>query len=443
MKGHISPGKGRSKRQHKTENRIVPKAVSINGIEYWRVRIGPTITRDPSMPIIQRYFRSKNEADTFIRQQLILIQNQGSAAFSITDEERVEATTAFKRLKELGVTLREVVDYYIQHAKPAGGTVTFSVGVNGSLGENGEELVRGFLASRRDINCKDRYVTNLISQTKLLSEQFGERKVNEIKKAELEKWLANRIQFGEWTSHKTRNNYIITLRALWSYFVESKWCAENLATKISKSNLDDVPTALFTPEESKKLLVAASRCFGGQMLPAIAIGLFAGLRRSEICALDWSEVKDGTIEVKAAKAKTRRRRSVSIQPNLEKWLAPWRKKSGPVFSGELLPQSKKKQGKSNSPAASESANSGKPKSVLQIREERFEERRKHLADEAGVKWVRNVLRHSAASYHLVHFGDENSTALQMGHSPEVLFEHYRELVSKEAAAEFWSIAPEG
>lgn len=415
----------------------------IKGIEYWRVRIGSTITRDPSGATIQRYFRSKAEADTFIRQQLILIQNHGAAAFSLTDEERVEATSAFKRLKEFGATLREVMDYYIEHAKPAGGTVTFSVGVNGSLGENEEELVRGFLESRRDINCKDRYVDNLVSQTNILSEQFGERKVNEIKKTELEKWLANKIQSGEWKSHKTRNNYIITLRALWSYFVESKWCSENVATKISKSNLDDVPTALFTPEESKKLLVAASRCYEGKMLPAIAIGLFAGLRRSEICALDWSEVKDGTIEVKAAKAKTRRRRSVYIQPNLAKWLAPWRKKSGPVFPGELLPNGKKKPEKSKAPAASESEDSGKDKSVLQIREERFEERRKHLADEAGLTWVRNVLRHSAASYHLAHFGDENSTALQMGHSPEVLFDHYREIVTKEAAAEFWSIVPEG
>jgi integrase len=433
----------RTKRLHKAENRLVPKRVVINGIEYWRVRIGVTITRNPSNPPIQEYFRSKTEADTFTRQQLVLIQNQGAAAFSLSDEERVESTKAIKKLKELGATLQEAVDYFIEHAKPAGGTVTFSVGVNGSVGENGEELVSGFLASRRDSNCKARYVDNLVSQTKILSEQFGERKVNEIKKAELEKWLARRIQSGEWTSHKTRNNYIITLRAIWAYFKESKWCAENVATKITKSSLDDVPTALFTPDEAKKLLTTASRCFDGQMLPAIAIGLFAGLRRSEICALDWSEVKEGTIEVTAAKAKTRRRRSVYIQPNLAKWLTPWRKKSGPVFSGELLAESKKKNtSKAKFVEGAATIAPVKAKSILQVREERFDERRKHLADEAELNWVRNILRHSAASYHLAHFGDENSTALQMGHSPDVLFDHYREIVTKEQAAEYWAIVPE-
>jgi len=121
------------------------------------------------------------------------------------------------------------------------------------------------------------------------------------------------------------------------------------------------------------------------------------------------EVKAGFIEVTAAKAKTRKRRAVQIQPNLAKWLAPFRAASGSVVRGN---------------------------------EDWFEEKRKHLASEAKLTWARNVLRHSAASYHLAGFGDENSTALQMGHSPQVLFDHYRELVTPDTAAEFWAIEPE-
>ena len=60
-----------------------------------------------------------------------------------------------------------------------------------------------------------------------------------------------------------------------------------------------------------------------EMLAYVAIGLFAGLRRSELCALEWSEIdrKARTIEVKGVKAKTRQRRIVSISDTLSAWLA--------------------------------------------------------------------------------------------------------------------------
>src|SRR5207248_4608051 len=68
------------------------------------------------------------------------------------------------------------------------------------------------------------------------------------------------------------------------------------------------------------------------VLPYIAIGLFAGLRRAEIERLDWSEVdfESGLIEVTARNAKTARRRHVTIQPNLREWLLPLRKHRGNV-----------------------------------------------------------------------------------------------------------------
>lgn len=384
----------RTKRQHKVENRIEPKQVKIGGKEYWRVRIGLRFTKDPSTPTIQKYFRAKVEADTYIRQQLALVQNQGTAAFSLSDEQRVSASSAFRRLAEVRATLEQAVDYYIAHACPSGGVVQFL--------KASEE----FVASRRAKNCKPRYITNLKSQCKLLGENFGERRVNEIKKRELERWLADRGEAEKWVA-KTRNNYIITLRAIWHFAVSEKWCVENVASAIDKSILDDVPTAIFSPQEARRLLVVAAQSFA-DMIPAICIGLFAGLRRSEICALDWTEVKKSSIEVTAAKAKTRRRRIVEMQPNLVQWLAHFRKTSGPVFDGS---------------------------------EDKYEERRKDLAQGAGLAWPRNVLRHSAASYHLAHFRSENQTALQLGHAPQVLIDHYREVVTPAAAAQFWKIRP--
>jgi len=64
-----------------------------------------------------------------------------------------------------------------------------------------------------------------------------------------------------------------------------------------------------------------------------------------------------------------------------------------------------------------------------------------LAAAKGVPWPSNVTRHSFVSYHLAHFGSAAKTALEAGHSEAMLFAHYRELVTPEAAAEFWAIRP--
>lgn len=57
-------------------------------------------------------------------------------------------------------------------------------------------------------------------------------------------------------------------------------------------------------------------------------------------------------------------------------------------------------------------------------------------------WPRNVLRHSFGSYHLAFHKNEALTAAEMGNSPAVIFQHYRALVTPEAAGKFWKLLPE-
>src|ERR1700731_3457080 len=60
----------------------------------------------------------------------------------------------------------------------------------------------------------------------------------------------------------------------------------------------------------------------------------------------------------------------------------------------------------------------------------------------GERWPDNALRHSFASYHLAHFRNAATTALELGHhDSRITFRHYRELVKPKEAARFWSIRP--
>jgi integrase len=138
------------------------------------------------------------------------------------------------------------------------------------------------------------------------------------------------------------------------------------------------------------------------MIPYFAVGFFAGLRPEEIKRLAWVDVKEGFIEVQAAKSKTRQRRLVTIEGNLEKWLDR---------GGNLPPT----------------------RPLL---------KRRLIIKQCGVQWHHDGMRHTYASNHLAYYENPNKTAHELGHrDTNMLYRHYRELVSNAVASDYWSISP--
>jgi integrase len=196
-----------------------------------------------------------------------------------------------------------------------------------------------------------------------------------------------------------------------NFAVERGYCVGNPAVKAAKAKIVESVAGILTVEQTKKLLVA---CTGelSNMLPFVAIGAFAGLRRAEIQRLDWREVdfEAGLIQVTAAKAKSARRRFVRIRPNLAAWL-----KSVAQPSGRVVPEEKTFR-------------------------DSFDQVRKSAEVE---NWPNNALRHGFASYCLAHENDAAKLALELGHTnSNLVFQHYRELVRPKDAAEYWALFPE-
>ena len=151
------------------------------------------------------------------------------------------------------------------------------------------------------------------------------------------------------------------------------------------------PPGILTVKEAEALL-DVTRDKDSEMLAYIAIGLFAGLRRSELCALEWSEIdrKARTIEVKGVKAKTRQRRIVSVSRALSAWLAVAPKTPRPA------------------PSRNEDVCGERLKNLYS--EERDESGT--ILREAIVSlWPHNALRHSFGSYHYARHRDENSEVI--------------------------------
>jgi hypothetical protein len=203
------------------------------------------------------------------------------------------------------------------------------------------------------------------------------------------------------------NHWRRLLGVVFKHAKDAGYCVENPVIKALTVKEVPKPAGILRPEELARLLAAASP----DILPALAIGAFAGLRTAELTRLDWREVnlESGYIEVTAANAKSSRRRLVKIQPCLAEWLRPIARKAGPVGLGPCM----------------------------------FCGRRQEAMARAGLAdWPKNGLRHSFASYHVAHFKDAAALALEMGHTTtELIFSNYREMVTPAAAAEYWQIAP--
>jgi integrase len=142
------------------------------------------------------------------------------------------------------------------------------------------------------------------------------------------------------------------------------------------------------------------------LLASIAVGLFAGLRTGELAVLEWENIhligSQRFIEVAARKAKTRQRRIVSISDNLAAWLMSVAQVTGPVVPGLTA----------NGTSGCKPLRSSLP----------------------GRETPSALLRLLSPAFHK----NEALTAAEMGNSPAVIFQHYRALVTPEAAEKFWN-----
>ena len=170
---------------------------------------------------------------------------------------------------------------------------------------------------------------------------------------------------------------------------------------------------VWTPEELAKLLAAASRDF----LPVLTLGAFAGLRTSEILALDWRDVRlaDRTIKVVHRKARCAGTRWAPVADNLFAWLLSLAKKLGPVW-----PHGQKWKERERTITAAQNA----------------------TAEAADLlPWRHNGVRHSFCTYRVAVTQDVPHTALEAGNSASTVFAHYRALATGAEGKAWFAITP--
>jgi integrase len=252
-----------------------------------------------------------------------------------------------------------------------------------------------FLAAKARANRSDSYLRNM--RTSLGQFALGRegRVLATLTAEEIETWLYSH----GWQPRTVKNN-LMAIRTLLAWSVTRGELVANVAMGIDMPTMENEPPEIHTPAEVRAVLEKA-REIDLPTMRYMAVRYFAGLRSSEAAALEEKEIGETYIEVTARKAKTRRRRLVEIQPCLRAWLAV----------GGTLP-------------------------LRQVNN-----RVRALTSALAVPWPKNAPRHSFCSYHLAKYQSAAKTALEAGHTEQMLFAHYRALVTPAQAEEFFSILP--
>jgi integrase len=340
----------------------------------------------------RKFFKTRAEADAERLRQLTLLERHGREAIGLPQRELSDFIAAKRKLAEYKKTIGEAVEYFVDHLERVRRCkVTVA------------ELANEVVETKRKDGRSAKYIADLDQKLRRFCREFGDRPIAAVGVSEIDKWLRDLDCLP-----KSRVQYRANIGVLFSHAERLEMIDRNPVPRTAKPKLVDAPAEIFTVDELRALLEAAQRA-EPSVLPVLAIGAFAGLRDAEIKRLDWTEVDlaRGHIEVKAAKAKSARRRIIPILPNLAAWLGPY---SG--LAGQVVPR-------------------GARRKLDCVRK-----------TAALARWPNNGLRHSFASYRLAAIHDAPRVASELGHtSPQMLYSTYREVVRPEEAERYWKIMP--
>jgi integrase len=321
--------------------------------------------------------------------------------------DRESFLAAQRILQEINMPLVAASEDYVQCRKLLGdvplrqAVEDFCRRTNGvKLGMTVPEVAQEVIAAKEEDGMSDHYLGQLRSVLGLFGRAFT-GPIMDVKGDEIDTWLRSKK-----LSPVTRNNRLTLLRVMFGFAKQRNYLPSNepaAPDQVSKVKVGATTTEIYQPDEIEKLLNAAPAV----VIPYLAIGAFAGLRSAELGRLDWKAVnlERRIIELRADQAKTASRRIVPIPDNLAAWLEPL-ERVGKVLKVQAVPR------------------------MASL-----------LARNVGIPWPPNVLRHSYISYRVAKIQDANRVALEAGNSSAIIFKHYRELVTEEAAGKWFSICP--
>lgn len=321
------------------------------------------------------------------------------------DEILAEAAEAYKQLTPYGRSLKDAVDFYIQHLKER------EKEDNTPL----HEAVGLWLADKE----KEGINTTRYRQTlNRFEKAFPDRTISNIEGSEIKAWYQS---FGKISNQKPNRTDVNT------FF---NWLVKDDG-KFKKFSHNPVPKP---PKENKKLKQARKRVMlsptqvktyldtcaehDPELLPLLVVQAFIGIRIDESLRLTWElfdfEEQQLNIPADIAKGGEKHARTNKIPANAQKWLKP--------FEHNLT---------------------GKVATSVNTKNS-FNSRIGSIRRKAGWKsgtWPQNALRKTFISCHFAKYKNATETATVAGTSIQLIENNYKVTVAETIAKKLWLITP--
>ncbi len=404
----------------------------------YRVSIPTRLSGKKSIEL--RQFKTKAEAQKWAGQEYDNYKNFGKRVRDLSTSQRIDAAGALDLLENEPYSLREAVSVFLELTRKV---EAFGLDVRTVVGkglsvlrpDGGEktlsEVIAELLELKKSYNLSERSISDFSKRIKRAEKILGKKLISEISIDEIKSWIMS-LDIGP----RSKKNYLFVLKEVFKYAKQKAYLVKNPMDSLTAYDAksiygvegDDIKEpGILTIKEAKRLLKTAQENPDLGLYAAVVLGLFCGIRTEELKKLRWEDVRlDGEqpfVVVSAKIAKKRRIRNVDIPKN-----AVTRLKKVSKFSGELT---------RNSYVTDYQKRFRK---LLILSKfgfwEEFEGKQKWKST-----WKENAMRHSFGSYHYALFGDSMLTSRMMGHKEgdNVLFEHYRALVSNKDAEQYFAL----
>jgi hypothetical protein len=389
--------------------RFTPKKTAFG----WRLNIPPKYSDTGRRRMLHYPTKEKAlEAAAKLKEQR---DNFGAQAAAVSPALAERATTAERLLAPLGIDLLEAVRRFVESETRSRASVSI------------DAAVTAFRASGEDWSDSQARAYRLRGEK--LAKDFGGRLISSITGEELQEHLSDTTG-----GPGAFNQNLRLVRAIWRWCAKPprKWCELEAVEHLEHRQGTSSEIGILTPAQVSAILTAAETYFP-ETVPAIAIGIFTGLRQAEIDRLRPCDITAEGITVPAVSAKTKRRRFVEMPEPLAAWLAAY-----PIGETVTPPDWNRKERAVRRMAGFRVWCDLVPR--LDV-----EPKQSATPPPSLPEWPANGIRHSAATVALALGKPLEQLVFEHGHTGglEMLRRHYIGAISKADALAIWSIRPHG
>jgi integrase len=371
----------------------------------------------------RKQFKEESIAKKWADQQWSGHSKQGEVYFKATTEERNEFASLLPDLREAGISMTEAVRFALPRLRPPGGDKTLGEVITDMQLSKAEMLKRGVL--------RDRSERTFRTLSGKISDHLGESLIRDLTLDDVVEWLKGM----EKAAPRTIRNYLNALAEVMNEAKARGHVHDNILDGLTKTDRKQIygideekSPEILSLQEAQDLIQTASEHPELDLLGAVTLGLFCGIRTEELKRLDWSAVRldEGYVTIGADIAKKRKIRNVTLSKNAQAWLSLCPDRSGAVTRSAHYNDYQKRFQKL-------------------LKKAGFTEKYKDTKgkEKERVVWKANAMRHSFGTYHFGLHGDSIKTSNELGHAQgdNVLFQHYRALTTKALAKKYFNIKP--